>query len=83
MRTKFDIYVVDTRSGKEIQHILTKPLYSQFRAAVFCQYMERFSRYLERHPYCRLIISPSVDVETGELFNIKPILKPCNYGKEN
>ena len=75
MNTKFDIYVVDTRSGKEIQHIVTKPLYSQFRAATFAQYMERFSRYLERHPYSRLIISPKVDVETGELFNIKPILK--------
>ena len=72
---KFKISFVDTRNGSCLFSEITKPMLTNGGMPGIYHFVDRYKRYLFEHPYTRLIISPLVSVDSGELFNIKNDLK--------
>ena len=65
---KYKVAYVDTRSGVTLFSVITKPSDNN---TILIRWVERYHRYLLSRPYTRLVISPLVSIETGELFNPK------------
>lgn len=65
MKTIFKVAFVDSRNNKVQQEVRSKPISSPVGLS---QFLDSYSRYLFTRPYTRLIITPVVDVDSGELF---------------
>lgn len=62
---KFKVAFVDSRNSKVLQEVTTKPIQS---VNGLQSWLDSYFRYLLTWPYTRLIITPVVDCDTGELF---------------
>ena len=62
---KFKVAFVDSRNSKVLQEVTTKPIQS---VNGLQSWLDSYFRYLLTRPYTRLIITPVVDCDTGELF---------------
>ena len=62
---KFKVAFVDSRNSKVLQEVTTKPMQS---VSGLMKWVESYFSYLLTRPYTRLIITPLVSCDTGELF---------------
>ena len=73
---KFKVSFVDSRNGKLLCSEILKGLKVTSANAHLHTFCDDYLRYLYNdHPYTRLIITPLVSEDTGELFNIKNDVK--------
>lgn len=73
---KFKVSLVDSRNGKLINSEILKGCSVTSANAHLHAFCDDYLRYLYNdHPYTRLIITPLVSEDTGELFNIKNDVK--------
>lgn len=67
---KYKVAFVDSRTSKVLSVSVTKPISLQSKS--LDSFLESYKHYLLTRPYTRLIITPLVDVDSGELFtNLK------------
>lgn len=62
---KFKVAFVDSRNSKVLQEVVTKPIQSVISLHAW---LDSYYSYLLHRPYTRLIITPLVSCDTGEIF---------------
>lgn len=68
-KVKFKIVFSDSRSGKILHDFTTDPIR---QVQTLSKWLDSYEHYLLSRPYTRLVITPLVSVDSGELFtNLK------------